>query len=433
MIASPARMISKLLSPSGAAAIVALLGGVLFYFSTKPAHQHFDYTYRIALAILHGQTGISGPKPGWLNELVPGDGKFYSVFPLGAVLTNVPAALLRKIGLVHNWPAGGLAAAIVAGCIYFFHRLTYLKEMSQPRRILLALFPIFATWTWCNLGFAGAWQIALGFAILGQAGALYYTLIRPRPLLAGLWFAVAFGNRTELLITLPVYVYFWMLRPPQGDQVPSSSGNHRLWTRLRTFRLRDVNLRRIVGSLRWRQLAWFGAIPALLLLATAGYNLARFGSVTDFGYSRIPGLLNEPWYRNGLFSLTAIRGNVHEMLFRSLIEIPKFPYYQPHAFGCSIFFACPFLFLLFREGGKQKAAAWLAIGGLTFVLWLHGNPGGWQFSYRYAMILLPWMFLLIAGNGPRRLTATEGVMFLLSVFINGMATYQFLWTTMIHV
>ena len=32
----------------------------------------------------------------------------------------------------------------------------------------------------------------------------------------------------------------------------------------------------------------------------------------------------------------------------------------------------------------------------------HGNPGGWQFSYRYATILLPWMFLLLAGNGPAK-------------------------------
>ena len=32
----------------------------------------------------------------------------------------------------------------------------------------------------------------------------------------------------------------------------------------------------------------------------------------------------------------------------------------------------------------------------------HGNPGGWQFSYRYATILLPWMFLLLAGNGLQR-------------------------------
>ena len=41
----------------------------------------------------------------------------------------------------------------------------------------------------------------------------------------------------------------------------------------------------------------------------------------------------------------------------------------------------------------------------------HGNPGGWQFSYRYATILLPWMFLLLAGNGPAKLSLIEVSLF----------------------
>ena len=69
---------------------------------------------------------------------------------------------------------------------------------------------------------------------------------------------------------------------------------------------------------------------------------------------------------------------------------------------------------------------------LTMVLWCHGNPGGWQFSYRYAMILLPWMFLLLVSNGPRKLLATELGLFLVSVAINAMAVYHFLWTTDLH-
>jgi hypothetical protein len=108
--------------------------------------------------------------------------------------------------------------------------------------------------------------------------------------------------------------------------------------------------------------------------------------------------------------------------------IPEFPFLQPDPFGCSIFLASPFLFLLFREGGKHKLMAWVAIGLLTLILWCHGNPGGWQFSYRYAMILLPWMFLLLVGNGPRRVSATEAVLFAVSIAINAMAVYEFLWT-----
>jgi hypothetical protein len=77
-------------------------------------------------------------------------------------------------------------------------------------------------------------------------------------------------------------------------------------------------------------------------------------------------------------------------------------------------------------------AAWLVIGAVSFVLWCHGNPGGWQFSYRYAMVLLPWMFLLLVENGPAKISAIECSLFAVSVAINAIATYQFLWTNLIH-
>src|SRR5213076_2941746 len=93
---------------------------------------------------------------------------------------------------------------------WFLFRLSVIGTKSLPKRILLSLVLIFGTWTWCNLGFGGAWQIALGLALLGQAAALYFILLRPSPLVAGAFFALAFGNRTELLITLPIYLYlFW--------------------------------------------------------------------------------------------------------------------------------------------------------------------------------------------------------------------------------
>lgn len=406
-------MILKTLSESRLAAAVALLAGTVFYFSTRAAQHDFDYTYRIALALLRGHTGLTGAPPSWLSELVPVGGKYYSVFPLGAVLANIPVALLRKMGLIHNWPAHELAAALAAACVYFFHRLSYVAEMSHARRVIMALFPIFATWTWCNLGFAGAWQIALGFALLGQTASLYYTLVRRNPLLAGAWFALALGNRTELLLTAPIYVYyFWRSHSSENMSDGSATADHRRRT--------------------WMDLARFIAAPALLLLCTAVYNWARFGSPADFGYARIPGLLKEPWYQHGLFSLHAMRWNSYEMLFRGWIDLPDFPYLRPTAFGCSIFLASPFLFLLFREGGRHKTACWIAIGVLTLFLWCHGNAGGWQFSYRYGMVLLPWMFLLIVENGGRKLATAEATLFLVSVALNAIAMYEFLWTSMIH-
>src|SRR5947207_15211603 len=114
------------------------------------------------------------------------------------------------MGLFRSWPSRELAAALAGGCVYFFYRLSHVAEMSRSRRVLVGLFPFFATWSWCDLGFAGAWQIALGFALVGEAACLYHTLVRRNPHLAGVWFPVAFGHRTDLIFTLPVYVDTWI-------------------------------------------------------------------------------------------------------------------------------------------------------------------------------------------------------------------------------
>lgn len=399
---------------------VSLFAAIAFYFSTKATLHDLDYTNQIASALLHGHLGLREKPPDWLNEMIPKGDRYYSAFPLGAVLSMLPVALLRSVGLIQSFPGHVLATLIAGLCVYFFFQLakafgadhTSFKGESLARRIMLALFPIFGTWTWCNLGFGGAWQIALGLALLGQTAALYFTLARASPFVAGAFFTLAFGNRTELLITLPLYLYlFW--RQPNG--------------RLFTWK----NLKRGVQE-NSRMLIHFLSLPATVALLTAAYNFARFHSIFDFGYIHIPEVAQEPWYQHGLFSIQAIPWNIYTMLFQGFDSIDYFPYIQPNGFGCSIFLASPLLFLLFRQGGRHKVMAWVAIALLTLVLWMHGNPGSWQFSYRYAMILLPWMFLLLTGNGPPKISVPETSLFVVSVAINAIATWQFLWTDQIQ-
>ena len=176
-------------------AAVWLFAALVFYFSTNAVQHDFDYTGRIASALLHGDLGLRDPPPSWLKEMVPRDGRYYSVFPLGAVLSVAPVALLQEAALIHSFPGRVLAALIAGLCVCFFFKLSSHEGQSLGRRILLALFPIFGTWAWCNLGFGGAWQIALGFALLGEVATLYFTLVRSRPFLAGTFFALAVGNR----------------------------------------------------------------------------------------------------------------------------------------------------------------------------------------------------------------------------------------------
>jgi hypothetical protein len=404
---------------------LSLFAATAFYFSTKATLHDLDYTNQIASALLHGQLGLREKPPDWLNEMIPWEGRYYSAFPLGAVLSMLPVALPRNTGLIQSFPGRVLAALIAGLCVYFFFQLANAFKgdwnnsspirpltLSPFRRVLLALFPIFGTWTWCNLGFGGAWQIALGLALLGQTAALYFTLVRPSPFVAGAFFALAFGNRTELLITLPVYFYFLWRQPNE---------------KVITWR----NLKRGVQE-NSRMLIRFLSLPVTLGLLTAVYNFARFHSIFDFGYLHIPEVAQEPWYEHGLFSIQAIPWNIYTMLFQGFESISYFPYILPNGFGCSIFLASPFLCLLFRRGGRYKVVAWAAIALLTLVLWLHGNPGSWQFSYRYAMILLPWMFLLLTGNGPANIFVPELSLFAVSLAINAIATWQFLWTDQIQ-
>jgi tetrahydromethanopterin S-methyltransferase subunit B len=436
----------------GIAVGLSLCAAIAFYLSTKATLHDLDYTSQIASALLHGHLGLREKPPDWLNEMIPWKGKYYSAFPLGAVLSMLPVALLRETGLIRSFPGRELAALIAGLSVYIFFGLakafgadySNLKSKTLTRRIMLALFPIFGTWTWCNLGFGGAWQIALGIALLGQAAALYFTLVRPSPFVAGAFFSLAFGNRTELLITMPVYLYlFWRQPKPVGQalRLPSSSNrsdcptisnsstseSHQVTAAGSTWKnLRQAFYEKLPTLIR------FLSLPVMLGLLTAAYNFARFHSIFDFGYIHIPEVPQEPWYQHGLFSIQAIPWNIYTMLFQGFESISYFPYILPNGFGCSIFLASPFLCLLFRQGGPYKLVAWIAISVLTLVLWLHGNPGSWQFSYRYAMILLPWMFLLLTGNGRTKISVPEISLFTLSVAINALATWQFLWTVQIQ-
>jgi hypothetical protein len=395
--------------------------------------------------LLHGQLGLQEKPPDWLNEMIPSEGRYYSAFPLGAVLSMFPVALLRSTGLIQSFPGHVLAALIAGLSVYFFFQLAKafrgdysgLKTKSLTRRIMLGLFPIFGTWTWCNLGFGGAWQIALGLALLGQAAALYFTLVRPSPFVAGAFFALAFGNRTELLITLPLYPYlFWRRQNGKllGETIASGTGvgfSEGSGVQQPPNAIGRRKLKRALNE-KARMLMRFLSLPAILALSTAAYNFARFHSIFDFGYLHIPEVAQEPWYKHGLFSIQAIPWNIYTMLFQGFESISHFPYILPNGFGCSIFLASPFLCLLFRQGGRYKVVAWVAIALLTLVLWLHGNPGSWQFSYRYAMILIPWMFFLLTGNGPTNVSVAELSLFAVSVAINAIATWQFLWTDQIQ-
>jgi hypothetical protein len=78
-----------------------------------------------------------------------------------------------------------------------------------------------------------------------------------------------------------------------------------------------------------------------------------------------------------------------------------------------------------------KAVSWIAIASLTAVFWCHGNTGGWQLSYRGAIVMLPWFFMLLVERD-RVLRKWQVALIGVSIAINAYATYLFLWTNWIQ-
>lgn len=398
-------------------AFIVLGTGLVYFFSNPRPQAHYDYTFRVAERFFHGEVGFDTRQAPWLNEMVPFEGRYYTVFPYGSVLSMMPFAFFKFIGLTETMPAaliGGLLAALI--CLLLFLVSRY-YEHTLRKRVLLVLGIMFGTWLWTNLMMAGAWHLALGFAMAGELGAIYFTVFRRSPVLAGACFALAFGNRTEILLTAPVFLYMLAGEPVRriSEEAAALDGN-------------EPPPR---GPLAL-DLLGFCLVPFLLGVSTLVYNHIRFGSPFDFGYSRIPGVLEEPWYRHGIFSIWYVPYNVKEMLLMPWRRIGEFPYLVPTGFGGSVFLASPFLIFVFARRYRHeilKYVCWTAILLLTFVLWIHGNAGGWQYSYRYAIILLPWIFLiLLETRPPQRITAAEWITYSFSFIINLYATYLFFWT-----
>lgn len=427
--------------------VLVLAVGAIYYFSNPKPQNYYDYTFRVAENILNGAIAFKQPQPSWLNEFVPFEGNYYSVFPLGSVITMMPFALLKIIGAVKEMPSAFIYALTASAICLFLLLISRFYDLDWSKQILLVFGILFGTWMWANETFGGAWQLALGFAVIGELGAIYFTIFNRKPFLAGLFFALAFGNRTEVLLTVPIFMFLLFYSPKfkvQGSNKEAEvleNNSARKKSKTKKKKPKKHSIKKEISNVKAeiinnpqsaiRVLTAFCAVPFVLGVLTLIYNYVRFHSLTDFGYARIPGVLDEPWYNYGIFSVWYIPRQAWEMLLKMWETRPNFPYLRPDGFSSSILFSSPFLFLLLRRGSRDKIlkyAAWLAIIILTIPLWMHGNSGGWQFGYRYAMTLLPWVFLILLENSPKKITVPEMTFFAISFILNAFAVYLFHWT-----
>jgi len=326
----------------------------------------------LADGFLHGHLFIDHDMP-WL-ELVPvAPGSHFWYVPL----PPVPAILLVPVvGLFGPSFDVGIIAALAGGLNVVLLWLL-LAAIGVPSRVQPWLVAAFALGSveWWAAGMAGthldAQVASVTFALL----ALNLAVRRRWPLLGGLFLGLAAGSRLPVGLTLPLYVALYgglSVRPPAW---PDREGLVRI--------------------------AWLVLGVAIIAAPIALYNVARFGSPLDFGYTRIPSsygmVLDEPWYTNGLNCLCYVPRNLHALFIRGFDYVDQPPWFRPNWTSLSILITTPVVLWL------VKARSWaplIVFGWIAVVLGIlpditHGGVGWTQYGYRRILDVAPVLFLML--------------------------------------
>jgi hypothetical protein len=336
----------------------------LFYLIVGHDQTGTDSHYLFAQAFLDGRLHLSGSYS-WL-ELVPRDGGgWYSPFPPLLSLMLLPFAAFGIVIDTNHISAlmGGTSVALL------WAMLGRLRVVPPVRLALTIGWAVGSELLWVA-GEGGQHLAPQVTAVALLLGALTLGLARQHPWLAGLLLGAAAAARLPVGLALPLIL--WLYRPVRLTR--SSPGGH-----------------------PWSLVLAGIAIPALLV---AAYNAARFSSPLEFGYGLIrnaagESVLAEPWYTDGIVSLSYVPNGLYTMFLRGLESVDGFPWADPGISGVSVLLTMPILWWVVEARGRLALMAGISVVLVMLPNLMHGNPGFAQVGYRFILDALPMLWLLL--------------------------------------
>lgn len=338
------------------------LGALIVYWITGPPASG-DMWPPLADAFLNGRLHLVEDRP-WL-ELVPrpGGGQYVPLPPVPA-LTIVPATFLlgELDGNVYASMVGGINVFLACWLLHGW------GVAPSPRRWIVIGFAF--TTHWWVAGMAGPHHYAELCAVMFGLAGLNVAVRGGPSLVAGLLLGLAAGSRVPVGLALPAFAALYAWRPSDGWRVRTAHG-------------------------------WLVAGVAVVALGLAWYNIARFGSPFEFGYSRIPsgdagGLItDEPWFSEGLMSISYIPRHLQVMFLAGFDVVARAPFLRPSWSGTSLFLTAPFLFLAVLARGRMVPWLWLGVGLVILPDLMWGSWGFAQFGYRRILDVIPLLLLLL--------------------------------------
>lgn len=337
---------------------IFFIATLVVYFITSPGKTPFDYFTRLADSFIEGKYYLN-ENPPWLSELIPvGENKYYVVYPPMPAFVSIPFRYIFGERFQQQY----LAFLMGAGIVALTMSISWIFKKDKKQLIFIGLLTAFGNIIWFLSSVGSSWYLGQVSAAFFLTAAIYESFKRKRAILVGIFLGAAFMSRLHTILSFPLFMYLFF--------------DKKSWF-MNYFKI------------------GIGAVPFLGF--NFYYNFIRFGTIFDKAYLLIPGLLDEPWFKNGLFNIKYMPEGLKTM-FLSLPRVSKeFPYLTPSWYGLSIFITSPILiFTLFSSlKDKLNLFTWLSILPIAILILSHGTTGFSQFGYRFAVDFYPLLFLLI--------------------------------------
>jgi hypothetical protein len=346
---------------------------LIIYYITSGGTTPYNYFVYLADAFLHGRLYLT-EHPSWLGELVPVNGKYYVIYPPMPALVILPFVAFR--GMAFDQTLGSiLIGSLNSVLVYMLVKKFFFEDNKRANMMALwmAILFSFGTIYWYLASVGSSWYFAHVTAVFFLFWALNEVFGKRRPLLIGILLGAAYWSRLPIIFS--ILFFLLMLRDEwsngAGEYVKSSKKNY------------------ILSIFKFS--LGIGIFVCLNFL----YNYLRFGSISDMAYYLQPGMMNEPWTREGLFNLIYIPSHLEILLFKGPLFLSTFPYIQPSWAGMAIWMTTPaFIFALKSPRDEITLACWSAIIPVALLVMSHGGTGFTQFGYRYAMDFYPFLLIL---------------------------------------
>lgn len=379
--------------------ILFIIAFFVYWVTSTGYPTPYNYYVRLADAFLNGHLYLLD-NPSWLNELVPnpsGVGYYVVYPPLPAVLM---APFVAIFGLELNQTLFGFffsAATVVVAYLVAKSALTKTRQSTAISRSTYVWFAVlfgFSTIFWYLSSIGSVWLIAHVIATFFMLFALYECLNTNRPLIIGLLVGASFWCR--LPTALCIFFFVALAIASQQDQG---------W------------LNKFKASLPYLVKLALGM--SVFVLLNFAYNYARFGTIMDVGYWLIPGLMDEPWFQHGHFSLLYIPANLQPFLLGLPLLSSTAPYLHFPMSGMAIWFTTPAFLFALKSKIKDKVtlSSWLGILSIAAIIFTNAATG-WGFGYRYAVDFYPFLFLLTVRGMGSDLKWYHKILIILGVIVN---------------